>query len=99
MPVVPKPLPTSCRIRVETWRDVDREPEAAKRSQVMLGAVFPSSLPRSLLRTVIWDASGQHAVEDDQHRMCNRHNRSLLAATGRQLHEPSAEYGILFTSS
>src|SRR5689334_23938251 len=31
MPVVPKPLPTYCRIRIETWRDVDCEPEAAKR--------------------------------------------------------------------
>jgi hypothetical protein len=44
MPVVPKPLPANCGIRVETWRDVGCETESAKRPEVMMGAVFSSSL-------------------------------------------------------
>lgn len=98
MTVVPKPLPANSGIRVETWRDLDCEAEPAKTAQVMVGAVFPSSLAGSFFRIVIRNASGQHAVQDDQHRMSDRHDRSLLATTRRQLQERGAEYGFLFTS-
>jgi hypothetical protein len=81
MPVVPKPLPANCGIRVETWRDVDCETESAKRPEVMMGAVFPSSLPGRVLSTVVRNVSGEHAVKDDQHRMSNGHNGALLATT------------------
>ena len=83
MPVVPKPLPGNCGIRVETWCDLDGETEPAKTAQMMVGPVFTSSLLGSVLRTVIRNVSGQHAVKDDQQRMSDGYNCALLPTTRR----------------
>jgi hypothetical protein len=62
-PVVPKPLPTNRVMQFGIWRDVDREAEPAKRSEMVMGALLPSSLLRRILRTPIGDASRQHTVK------------------------------------
>ena len=96
MPVVPKPL--SAGIYVETWRDVDCEAEPAKTAQVMVRPMFPLSLAWSIFGVIVRNASGQHAVEGDQHRVRDRHDGSLLPTTRRELQEAGAEDGVLFTS-
>lgn len=91
MPIVPKPLSVNRLIRVETWCDLDCQAESAKTAQVMVGPVFPSSLPVSVLHTVIRNVSGQHAIKDDQHRMsdgrCEVSGRAplVVAALGHAL--------------
>ena len=91
MPVVPKPLATNSSIRIKAWCYLNCEAEATQTAEVVVGAVLPSPLPGSLLRMVVRDTSGQHAVKDDQHRMSHCHDGSLLAATRRQLQEPGTE--------
>ena len=72
MPVVPKPLLDDRILWSGIGRDVDSEAEPAERSEMMVSALFPSSLLGRVLRTPVGNASRQHAVQDNQHRMSDR---------------------------
>src|SRR3954467_2948391 len=87
LPVVPKPLLDNRALWSGIWRDVDSETEPAGRSEMMMSALFASSLLGRVLRTPIGDASRQHTVQHDQHRMSDRQNSALLPATRRELLE------------
>ena len=99
MPVVPKTSAAEGFGFRARFCNLDREPQASKTSEVMVSSTLPSSLLRSVFSTTKWHFLFQHAVNNEQHEMGNRHNRPLfpsprvlIAGSGREIQNPS--YGL-----
>ena len=61
MPVISKPLTAKSGIHLHTGHDLNCEAEPTKTTETVMSPVFPSSL----LRIVVRNVSGQHAVNDE----------------------------------
>ena len=64
----------------------------------MMGAPFASALLVYAFRALECHSSRQHAVQDYEHEVRDRHDGALFAAARCQLLESGRKYGALFAS-
>ena len=69
--------------------------QAAETAQVMMSTTLPTSLVRERLGATKRHSGSEHAVNNDQHMMCDRHNGTLWSEALYEQSELRFEHGSL----
>src|SRR6202044_3296183 len=98
MEVVPKTLLRRSFGCVWRGHDLDLDAKTSKAPQMVMCPILSSSLLGNTFSTAKGYLSVEHAIQDDQHLVCDGHNGTLWSTSFHQLLEAHLKHRALFAA-